>query len=96
VFGGFVGGQPTLDVGDQLGLVDRRLMAGLDEGHDGLAESIVGNPDGDSIGGSMGRVIKNTSLLSADDRAAMAAYLKSLPAVEGPPRPKKPPAEDKS
>jgi mono/diheme cytochrome c family protein len=53
-------------------------------------------PDGDSIGGSMGRVIKNTSLLSADDRAAMAVYLKSLPAVEGPPRPKKPPAEDKS
>jgi mono/diheme cytochrome c family protein len=53
-------------------------------------------PDGDSIGGSMGRVIKNTSLLSADDRAAMAAYLKSLPAVEGPPRPKKAPAEDKS
>jgi mono/diheme cytochrome c family protein len=53
-------------------------------------------PDGDSIGGSMGRVIKNTSLLSADDRAAMAVYLKSLPAVEGPPRPKKSPAEDKS
>jgi mono/diheme cytochrome c family protein len=53
-------------------------------------------PDGDSIGGSMGRVIKNTSLLSAEDRAAIAVYLKSLPAVEGPPRPKKPPAEDKS
>jgi mono/diheme cytochrome c family protein len=53
-------------------------------------------PDGDSIGGSMGRVIKNTSLLSADDREAMAVYLKSLPAVEGPPRPKKAPAQDKS
>ena len=53
-------------------------------------------PDGDSIGGSMGRVIKNTSLLSADDRTAMAVYLKSLPAVEGPPRPKKAPAQDKS
>jgi mono/diheme cytochrome c family protein len=53
-------------------------------------------PDGDNIGGSMGRVIKNTSLLSAEDRAAMAVYLKSLPAVEGPPRPKKPPAKDKS
>jgi hypothetical protein len=26
----------------------------------------------------------------------MAVYLKSLPAVEGPPRPKKPPAKDKS
>ena len=53
-------------------------------------------PDGDSIGGSMGRVIKNTALLSAEDRAAMAVYLKSLPAVEGPPRPKKTPAKDKS
>ena len=45
-------------------------------------------PDGDSVGGSMARVIKNTSQLSAEDRAAMAAYIKSLPAVQGPPRPK--------
>ena len=46
-------------------------------------------PDGDSVGGSMARVIKNTSQLSPEDRAAMAEYLKSLPAVEGPPRPTK-------
>jgi len=46
-------------------------------------------PDGDSAGGSMARVIKNTSHLSAEDRAAMAEYLKSLPPVEGPPQPKK-------
>jgi mono/diheme cytochrome c family protein len=46
-------------------------------------------PDGDSAGGSMARVIKNTSQLSPQDRAAMAEYLKSLPPVEGPPRPKK-------
>jgi mono/diheme cytochrome c family protein len=46
-------------------------------------------PDGDSVGGSMARVIKNTSQLSPEDRAAMAEYLKSLPPVEGPPRPKK-------
>lgn len=44
--------------------------------------------DGDSVGGSMASVIKNTSQLSADDRAAMAAYIKSLPAVDGPPKPK--------
>ena len=42
-----------------------------------------------AIGGSMGRVIKNTSQLSPEDRAAIAAYLKSLPPVDGPPRPKK-------
>jgi mono/diheme cytochrome c family protein len=46
-------------------------------------------PDGDSAAGSMARVIKNTSQLPAADRTAMAEYLKSLPPVEGPPRPKK-------
>ncbi|RTL50795.1 MAG: c-type cytochrome [Bradyrhizobiaceae bacterium] len=46
-------------------------------------------PDGDSAGGSMVSVIRNTSLLSDDDRAAMATYLKSLPPVEDPPRRRK-------
>jgi hypothetical protein len=45
-------------------------------------------PDGDNAGGSMARVIRNISQLSAEDRAAIAEYLKSLPPVEGPPRPK--------
>jgi mono/diheme cytochrome c family protein len=45
-------------------------------------------PDDDSAGGAMARVIKNTAQLSAEDRAAIAEYLKSLPPVEGPPRPK--------
>jgi mono/diheme cytochrome c family protein len=54
-------------------------------------------PDGDSAGGSMVRVIRNTSQLSEADQAAMADYVKSLPPVEGPPRPKKPAnAESKS
>ncbi|WP_316175800.1 MULTISPECIES: cytochrome c [unclassified Bradyrhizobium] len=47
-------------------------------------------PDGDSAGGSMARVIRNTSQLTPEDRKAMAVYLKSLPPVEGPPKPKKP------
>ena len=46
-------------------------------------------PEGDAAGGSMARVIKNISQLSPQDRAAMAEYLKSLPPVDGPPRPKK-------
>lgn len=46
-------------------------------------------PDGDTAGGSMARVIKNTSQLSDGDLAAIAVYLKSLPAVDGPVRPKK-------
>lgn len=40
-------------------------------------------PDGDSAGGSMAGVVRNTSQLSKEDRQAMAVYLKSLPAVEG-------------
>jgi mono/diheme cytochrome c family protein len=37
----------------------------------------------------MRRVIRNTSQLSPQDRAAMAEYLKSLPPVQGPTPPKK-------
>jgi mono/diheme cytochrome c family protein len=46
-------------------------------------------PDGDSVGGSMAQVVKNTAQLKPEDRAAIAAYVKSLPAVEGPPKPPK-------
>lgn len=46
-------------------------------------------PEGDSAGGSMTRVIENTAKLSAEDRMAMAVYLKSLAPVEGPARPGK-------
>src|SRR5215472_3524592 len=46
-------------------------------------------PDGDNAGGAMARVIRNISKLAPEDRDAIAAYVKSLPPVEGPPRPKK-------
>jgi mono/diheme cytochrome c family protein len=46
-------------------------------------------PDGDFAGGPMADVISNTSLLSVEDRAAIAAYIASLPPVEGPPKPPK-------
>ena len=46
-------------------------------------------PEGDSVGGAMTRVIKNTSQLSDEDIAAIADYVKSLPPVDGPPRPKR-------
>jgi mono/diheme cytochrome c family protein len=48
-------------------------------------------PEGDSVGGSMRAVILNTGQLSDGDRDAMAAYLKSLPPVEGPTRPARKP-----
>ena len=44
-------------------------------------------PDGDSVGGRMVAVVRNTSQLSEQDRNAMGVYIKSLPPVEGPPRP---------
>jgi mono/diheme cytochrome c family protein len=46
-------------------------------------------PDGDSAGGSMVSVIRNISQLSEADRNAIADYIKSLPPVDGPPKPKK-------
>jgi len=44
-------------------------------------------PEYDSVGGSMTPVVGNTSQLPAEDRAAMAEYIATLPPVEG--RPKK-------
>jgi mono/diheme cytochrome c family protein len=49
-------------------------------------------PDGDSVGGSMMQVVKNIAQLAPADRAAIAAYIKSLPPIEGP----KPPPKKKS
>jgi len=46
-------------------------------------------PDGDSVGGAMAPVIRNTAQLAAEDRHAIAVYLKSLPPVEGPKKPEK-------
>jgi len=46
-------------------------------------------PEGDSVGSTMTRVVRNTGQLSDDDRLAMATYLKSLAPVEGPARPQK-------
>jgi mono/diheme cytochrome c family protein len=47
-------------------------------------------PDGDSIGAQMTLVVRNISQLSEQDRDAIATYIKSLPPVDGPPRPEKP------
>lgn len=47
-------------------------------------------PDGDFTGSTMMLVVRNMSRLSDADRDAMAAYLKSLPAIDGPqPTPQK-------
>jgi len=41
-------------------------------------------PEGDAVGGSMAEVVRHTEQLAAEDRTAIAAYIKSLPPVEGP------------
>jgi mono/diheme cytochrome c family protein len=46
-------------------------------------------PEGDSVGGEMEAVVSGTAELSEADRAAIAAYIKSLPPVDGPKPPKK-------
>jgi mono/diheme cytochrome c family protein len=38
-------------------------------------------PEGDAMGGAMGKVQENMAKLSKEDREAIAAYLKSLPPV---------------
>ncbi|QDL92140.1 c-type cytochrome [Paroceanicella profunda] len=38
-------------------------------------------PDYDSVGGAMADVVRNTAALPAEDRAALAAYIKALPPV---------------
>src|SRR5262249_8299990 len=44
-------------------------------------------PDGDSVGSRMRAVVRNTSELSPQDRAAIAAYIKSLAPVASTKRP---------
>jgi mono/diheme cytochrome c family protein len=88
----FAGG-PAVD-GD--GWVPNITPVGLRQGENVWSEKDIASflddgmtPSGDFAGGAMAEVIRNTSLLGADDRAAIAAYIASLPPVQGPPRPPK-------
>lgn len=77
---------------DGKGFVPNITQKGLAEWSEADIASFLDNgmtPDGDSAGGAMAEVIRNTSQLGQDDRAAIATYIKSLPPVEGPPRPPK-------
>ena len=83
----FAGG-PDPEGGD--GWVPNITQAGIGKYSERDIERVLESgdmPDGDSVGGAMTPVVRNTSQLPAADRAAMAAYVKSLPPVEGPKRP---------
>jgi mono/diheme cytochrome c family protein len=93
LFGGIIqsqrfAGGPDPEGGD--GWVPNITQAGIGKYSERDIERILDTgdtPDGDSVGGSMGKVVGNTSRLSAEDRAAIATYVKSLPPVEGPKHP---------
>ena len=67
----------TPDEATGIGTWSDRDIAGL------LKTGIL--PDGDVVGSVMGEVVQwSTSRLTDDDRAAIAIYLKSLPAIDNP------------
>ncbi len=84
----FAGGPDLEGDGWVPNITQARLKDWSEDDLDYLLESGM-TPEGDSVGGSMTPVIRNTSQLSSEDRKAMAIYLKSLAPVEGPPRPQK-------
>lgn len=83
----FAGG-PDPEGGD--GSVPNITQAGIGDYSERDIERVLESgdmPNGDSVGGSMGKVVGNVSQLAAGDRAAIASYIKSLPPVEGPKHP---------
>jgi mono/diheme cytochrome c family protein len=83
----FAGG-PDAEGGD--GWVPNITQAGIGDYSQRDIERVLetgDTPGGDSVGGAMANVVGNTSKLGAEDRAAIATYVKSLPPVEGPKHP---------
>jgi mono/diheme cytochrome c family protein len=83
----FAGG-PDPEGGE--GSVPNITPAGIGDYSQGDIEQILeaGDlPNGDTVGGAMAAVVGNISKLSTEDRTAIAAYLKSLPPVQGPKHP---------
>lgn len=80
----FAGG-PDPEGGD--GSVPNITQAGIKDYSEKDIEKILTTgdlPNGDSVGGSMGKLVGSVSRIPETDRAAMATYIKTLPPVEGP------------
>ncbi len=78
----FTGG-PDPEGGD--GSVPNITQAGIADYSEETIENIITTgdlPNGDTVGGAMGRVVGNISQLPQSDRAAIAAYIKTLPPVK--------------
>jgi mono/diheme cytochrome c family protein len=81
-------GGPEAEGGD--GWVPNITQAGIGKYSEREIERLLEDgemPDGDTVGGTMGKVVGNIAKLSEADRHALAVYIKSLPPVEGPKRP---------
>ena len=65
------------------GRIPNITPSGLDWSARDIAEYLKSGftPDFDTAGGEMVAVVKNTSQLTDDDRAAIAAYLKAIPGI---------------
>jgi mono/diheme cytochrome c family protein len=77
-------GAPNLEGEGWVPNITAKRLSNWSEGDIALFLKTGMTPDGDFAGSTMMQVVRNMSRLSDADRAAMAAYLKSLPAVEGP------------
>ncbi|MBR9763008.1 MAG: c-type cytochrome [Rhodobacteraceae bacterium] len=66
------------------GRIPNITSGGLDWSEGEIAEYLASGftPDFDVAGGEMAEVVQNTAQLSPSDRAAIAAYLKAVPAVK--------------
>ena len=83
---GYLAGNPDGPDGDKVPGITSAQGKGIGGWSDGdltlLLETGL-TPEGDVVGGAMGEVVHNsTSKLTAEDRAAIAAYLKTVPAKE--------------
>ena len=92
--GGIVKGQrfaggPNMEGDGWIPNITQKDLSGYSEKDIAYLLKTGDTPDGDSVGGAMVAVIRNTSQVSDEDRNAMAVYIKSLPPVEGPPKPAK-------
>ncbi|OWU84869.1 hypothetical protein ATO6_11185 [Oceanicola sp. 22II-s10i] len=66
------------------GRIPNITPGGLDWSEGDIAEYLKSGftPEFDVVGGEMAEVVQNTARLSDEDRAAIAAYLKAVPAVQ--------------
>lgn len=82
----YLAGNPDGPEGDKVPNITshpKKGLGGWSDGDIGMLLEMGMTPEGDVVGGSMGEVIRNTtSKLTAEDRAAVVTYLKSVPAKE--------------